>query len=332
MSVTTLWKYAPTAIGLAVVALVVAKAATAAQDHRQRADDPARMPGPTVDQKLTDPVLAGAVDMHMHSDPDSYLRSVDAFEAASLAKARGLRGIVLKNHFSQTAGLAYLVRKQVPGLEVFGGIALNTPVGGLNAEAVRHMTEIHGGYGKVVWLPTHDSEQEVNALKEKRPFVAVSRRGKLLPEVLEILDLIAKHDLVLATGHVSANELFLVLRAARERNVKRILVTHPRLGEQFTFLSVPQMQEAAKGGAYLEFVSSFAFGDRSEQKTREVAGIIRAVGPATAIVSSDTGLAGTPLHTDALALAARALRSQGFAEADLNRMFKENPARLLGLP
>src|SRR5689334_3370304 len=133
-------------ISVALLALTVVHS----QDHRESAADRAKTPPATVDRKLQDPALVGAIDLHVHSDPDSYRRSVDPFEAAANAKARGMRGIVLKNHFSQTAGLAYLVRKQIPGIEVFGGIALNTPVGGINPEAVRHMTEIRGGYGKVV--------------------------------------------------------------------------------------------------------------------------------------------------------------------------------------
>jgi hypothetical protein len=317
-----------------VMTLAVALAAIASlasQDHRESAADRAKTPAATVDRKLKDPALVGAIDLHVHSDPDSYRRSVDPFEAAINAKSRGMRGIVLKNHFSQTAGLAYLVRKQVPGIEVFGGIALNTPVGGLNPEAVRHMTEIRGGYGKIVWMPTHDSEQEVTTLKDKRPFVAVSRDGKLLPAVFEILDLIAQHDLVLATGHVSAKELVLLLQAAKDHKVTRIIVTHPTLGEQFTFLTLPQMKAAAQQGAYIEFVSYFAFEPGSEADIKKTADTIRAIGPASVIISSDVGLAGRPLHPDALALAAQALRKQGFTEADLNRMFKENPARVLGL-
>jgi hypothetical protein len=316
---------------LTVGAVLLTLAAVHSQDHRESAADRAKTPPATVDRKLQDPALVGAIDLHVHSDPDSYRRSVDPFEAAANAKARGMRGIVLKNHFSQTAGLAYLVRKQIPGIEVFGGIALNTPVGGINPEAVRHMTEIRGGYGKIVWMPTHDSEQEVTTLKEKRPFVAVSRNGTLLPAVLEVLDLIAAHNLVLATGHVSAKELVLLLAAAKAHHVTRIIVTHPTLGEQFTFLTLAQMKAAAQQGAYIEFVSYFAFEPGTDADIKKTADTIRAIGPSSVIISSDTGLAGRPLHPDALALAARALRKQGFSEADLNRMFKENPARVLGL-
>ena len=100
------------------------------------------------------PVLAGTIDIHVHSDPDSRPRSIDALDVAKLAKARGMRGIVLKNHYDPTGGLAYIVRKEVPGLEVFGGVDLNLTVGGINPAAVSHMAEVSGRWGRVVWMPT----------------------------------------------------------------------------------------------------------------------------------------------------------------------------------
>ena len=143
---------------------------------------------PSVDKHLTDPALIGAIDLHAHSDPDSYPRSWDGFEVAKLAQERGMRGVVLKNHWTETAGLAYLARKYAtPGFEVFGAVSLDTPVGGVNPQAVRYMADVVGHLGRIVWMPTHDSEPEVKAGKENRPFVAVSREGQLLPEVLEVL-------------------------------------------------------------------------------------------------------------------------------------------------
>src|SRR6185503_10525982 len=105
-------------------------------------------------QNLTDPALNGAIDIHFHVGPDSYPRSIDVLDAVKLAQSRGMRGAVIKNHFSHTGGLAYLARKAAPGFEAFGGIAMNTTVGGLNVEAIRHMIEVEGSYGKVVWMPT----------------------------------------------------------------------------------------------------------------------------------------------------------------------------------
>src|SRR6476659_721243 len=128
---------------------------------------------PSVDQHLTDPALIGAIDLHAHCDPDSYPRSWDGFEVAKLAKERGMRGVVLKNHWTETAGLAYMARKYAtPGFEVFGGLSLDTPVGGVNPAVVRYMADVVGHLGIIVWMPTHDSEAEVKDSKENRPFVA----------------------------------------------------------------------------------------------------------------------------------------------------------------
>src|ERR1700681_2992644 len=117
--------------------------------------------------------LTGAIDIHAHSDPDGIPRSIDAIDLAKLAKSRGMRAIVLKNHYEPTASLAYIVRKEVPGIEVCGGISLDLTNGGVNPAAVEWMTKVRGGYGRVVWLPTFDSEN--NAAPKGRPFARVSK-------------------------------------------------------------------------------------------------------------------------------------------------------------
>ena len=95
-----------------------------------------------------------------------------------------MRAIVIKNHYEPTASLAFIVRKAVPGIEVFGGISLDLTVGGVNPAAVEWMTKVEGGYGKVVWLPTFDSESQVKLNGDQRPFapgsVAVLRSGPTL--------------------------------------------------------------------------------------------------------------------------------------------------------
>src|SRR5229473_3288500 len=150
--------------------------------------------------------LNGVVDIHVHSDPDSMPRSIDAIDAAKLARSRGMRGLVLKNHYEPTASLAYLVRKEVPGIELFGGIALNRTVGGVNPAAVERMPRVKGGWGRVVWMPTFDAENQVRYSKEDRPFVPVAKDGRLLPEVQQVIGLVAKNRLTLATGHSSSQE------------------------------------------------------------------------------------------------------------------------------
>src|SRR5204863_4630283 len=96
--------------------------------------------------------LRGAIDIHVHGNPDSVARVGDGFELAKQAAQRGMRGMVLKNHFDPTAGLAYLARKAAPGLEVFGGVDLTLPVGGVNPNAVEYMAKMNGGFGRIVWM------------------------------------------------------------------------------------------------------------------------------------------------------------------------------------
>jgi Family of unknown function (DUF6282) len=286
---------------------------------------------PVPDRQLSDPAIIGAIDLHAHHDPDSYPRALDAFDVAKLAKDRGLRGLVLKNHWTETAGLAYLVRKYAtPGFEVFGSVTLDTAVGGVNPQAVRYMIDVVGHYGRIVWMPTHDSEHEVRYNKESRAFVSVSRSGTLLPAVHEVIALVAKHDLALATGHVTPEETLQMLRAAKAAGVKRMIVTHPLLDPQFTYMSIEQLQAAADLGAFIE-ITGGAVANDGAPKTRALAAI-RAIGASHFFVGSDAGLAGRANHTDTLALAAKALRAAGLSEADLTLMFKTNPAYLVNLP
>lgn len=273
--------------------------------------------------------LNGVVDIHVHSDPDSVPRSIDAIEIAKLAKARGMRALVLKNHYEPTASLAYLVRKEVPGIELFGGIALNRTVGGINPAAVERMTKVKGGWGRVVWMPTFDAENQVRFSKENRPFVSVSRSGALLPEVKEVIGLIAKHQLTLATGHSTPEEVLLLIREARTQGVERIVVTHAMLAP--VQMSVAQMREAVKLGAKLEFVYNALIGPSKMFEIGQYAEAIRQVGVDACILSSDLGQAGNPLHPDGLMAFFAGLRSQGFSVAEIETMSKRNPAKLLGL-
>ena len=274
-------------------------------------------------------LLAGAIDIHVHSNPDNRPRSLDALDAARQAKAHGMRAIVLKNHDDPTAGLASIVQTAVPGIEVFGGIALNRSVGGINPAAVEHMASLASGRGRVVWMPTFDSENGVRRAGENRPFVAVARGGELLPEVRDVIALIAKHDLVLATGHSSPAEALLLLREGRRAGVKHMVVTHAIFTP--VFMTVPQMKEAASLGAFLEFAGGSPGGNGGQERMKSFADAIHAIGVESCILSTDLGQAGNPLPADGFGALLMALRRLGLSAQELDRMAKQNPASLLGL-
>jgi hypothetical protein len=274
--------------------------------------------------------LKGAVDIHVHQDPDSAPRAIDADDVARQAKAAGMRAVVLKNHWEDTASLAYMVRKMVPGIEVFGGITQDLAVGGINIEAVKHMADMKGGYGRIVWLPTFDAQNQV---KDKGPEVKVSENGKLLPSVLALLDYIAtRKQLVLETGHVSAQEALMVIREAKARGIQYVVATHGMAGP--TNLSVAQAQEAARMGAFIEFVYGGTLEKGSTLTLEKYAQWIRAVGPQHCILSSDLGGArpySRPMPAAGLLDFMTGLHKLGISVADIDLMAKTNPAKVLGL-
>src|ERR1700674_4952900 len=274
--------------------------------------------------------LAGVIDIHAHSGPDSVERSIDAMDLARLAKARGMRGLVLKNHYESTAALAYVVGKEVPGIEIFGGIDLNRSVGGINPAAVERMILMKGGWGKVVWMPTFDSENQVRVSKQNRSFVSVAKDGHLLPEVEQVIDIVARNQLTLETGHSSAEEVLMIVREAKRRGVQHIVVTHAMAS--VVQMTIPQMREAASQGAYIEFVYGATIGPDRVLTMADYAKAIRAIGPNSCILSSDLGQVGNPLHPDGMLSFFQALLKEGISQADIDLMSKTNPARALGLP
>jgi hypothetical protein len=275
-------------------------------------------------------LLSGAIDIHAHCAPDSVPRAIDAIDLAKLAKARGMRGLVLKNHWEPTASVAYLVRKEVPGIEVFGGIDLNVTVGGMNPEAVERMAKTTGGWGRFVWMSTFDSQAQVRSAKEDRPFVAVSRNGQLLPETKKVIAMVAKYHLVLATGHNTPQEDLLLIREARAQGVRNIVVTHAMMAP--IHMSIAEMKDAAGLGAFIEFVYNGLIGHYKEFEFADYARAIRAIGPEHCVLSSDMGLPANPLHPDGLLLLFEGLKKAGITDVEIGVMAKQNPARLLGLP
>ena len=269
--------------------------------------------------------LAGVIDFHTHAGPDSRPRSVNDIDAARQARTAGVRGLVFKNHFTMTADRAALAMAQVDGIEIYGGIVLNRAVGGLNAEAVRQMVLFEGGRGKVVWLPTFDAEHYVQSHGSSDPFVSVVKDGRPVQALTDIFDSIAKHDLVLAMGHSSPEEVLLLIPEARRIGVKHILVTHV-FGQGPTRI---QMRRMAASGAVMELDWYAVYQGR--RSVADYVSVIQEIGAEHFLISSDLGQRGSPSHTDGLRTFVRVLREQGISDGDIAVMAGGNPAKLLGL-
>lgn len=282
--------------------------------------------------------IAGAIDFHVHAAPDVFGRAVSDIEVAVAAKRAGMRGIVLKNHVTNTADRAALVMEAVPGIEVFGGIVLNNAVGGINPDAVEWMHRMDGGRGKVVWFPTFEADNHKKTFA-KSEGIKMVKDGKLVPEAEEVLKIIARENLVLQTGHASAEDTLLLIKRANELGVKNIVVTHAMA--TVPGLSIEQMKEAAQYGAMFEHVylnnimgedAHFKWMRHWKKVTAEdMAKAIKEVGADHFILASDLGQSGNPIHPDGYKKLVAGLKAAGLSQEKLDKVMKTNPAKLLGL-
>jgi hypothetical protein len=283
---------------------------------------------------------AGVVDMHVHSHPDVFGRNMDDIDIATLAKARGMRGIVLKNHVAETASRAAIAMKVVPGIQVFGGIVLNKAVGGINPNAVEWMHRMYGARGKIVWLPTFEADRHVKVLsKPDAVGLVVAPGGKVTPEMEEILKIIARENLVLATGHVHPEEIIAVVKRGKELGVKHFLITHGLTN--VPGLTMAQAKEVTQMGAvieicFLQFLAGpnapLAFLKHWTQvNAKHVAEAAKELGAQSVLISSDLGQSGNMVHPDGIEQAVAAMKKEGISDADIDTMMRKNPARLLGL-
>jgi hypothetical protein len=308
--------------------------------------DPVTPAAPPVPSPRARDLVRGAYDLHVHVGPDVMERRVDDLTLAGKFLERGLAGFVLKSHYVPTAERAQVVRNAVPGADVRGAITLNAAVGGINPAAV----EIAARSGAtVVWLPTVDSANErgslarapegavppqwasVQAALQARgiradPVPVLDERGHVTEPVRQVIDIVAEHGMVLATGHLSGPEILAVVRAAREQGAERIVVTHPEFTSQR--LGGSLQADLAAMGALLE--RCFTTPYTGKVGWEEMFAHIRAAGPERSLLTSDLGQPFNPPVEDGLALLADRLLAAGFTERQVRVMAVANSRGLVG--
>jgi hypothetical protein len=284
-------------------------------------------------------LVRGAYDLHVHVEPDLAKRRIDDLGLAHRFAELGLAGFVLKSHYAPTAERAAVVRAAVPGVDARGAITLNAGVGGLNAQAV----EIAAREGaRIVWLPTVDSENEASeegpkpakppAWRKIQDELAEAGVGappvKLEDDALaKIYSVVARHDLVLATGHLGRAEIHTAVGAALAAGVAHVVVTHPDYPTQG--VPIDEQRELAERGAVLE--RCFAPIHSGKVSWEQTFDAIRATGPEHNVLSTDLGQVQNPPVEDGLALMADRLLEAGFSEDDVRTMAVTNTRLLAGV-
>ncbi|AMM31510.1 hypothetical protein SA2016_0822 [Sinomonas atrocyanea] len=285
-------------------------------------------------------VLQGAIDLHTHPSPDIVPRSQTIAETAADFTAAGFGGFVAKSHVASTAGLC-AAYSTGPQARAIGSIALNRPVGGLNAAAVE-VAALLGA--RVVWLPTVDSRRqreqaaaagpapvwadtqaELARTPGYGPPVTVLEDGGVLPALHDILDIVGEHNLLLATGHLDCEEAFAVIDAAAEHGIERIMVTHPDLPRQRI---TPDAQiEMARRGAWIERTMASVL--EGKLPLGHALHGIRACGTGSTLLTGDLGQPHNGPIIGGLRRWAAALNDAGFQQEQIRRLLVANPNEAL---
>jgi len=331
-----------TAAPIGLVSARGSRRASGGAHGRPTAEAPRATPNPGVQGYSPPPPpvspITGLIDFHTHAAPDIFGRAIDDDELAALAASRQKEAIVFKNHVTHTADRAWLVRKHVPGIKVFGGITLNRAVGGLNPQAVEWMWRMQGGYGRVVWFPTFDADNHVRKSGTAPSGLrVVDERGQVLPEARAILKICAAQRLVVQTGHASAEEALALIEAAREEGCDRVVVTHAQF--DVVDLSLAQMKKAAAMGGKMELCALLMLtGPDSPLEwmrhapripLADAAARIKAVGAQHFVLGTDLGQTGNPTPADGLQMFVTGLLAHGITREAIELMGRETPGALL---
>lgn len=301
--------------------------------------------------RLPVPPWVGATDLHVHCGPEAIPRRFDAVQLAEHVAESGLRSLVLKSHFTMTSDWAQMAHR-LTGVRLFGSVTLNHHVGGINPLAVRAALgprDERGPFLKVVWLPTVHAAAHLAARRAHGDEHDIPREwaGGILPEAAErirdvqpislldpsvgealdaVLGLIAKHDLVLATGHVGRDEVFFLMERAQRAGVRRIVITHP--AHDPPGLSLGDMQALATAGAYVEL--SYILLDMGSVSAKETAQTFREVGAARIVLTTDVGQVDRMTPAEGLARFGTMLADEGIRPDEIAMAMKTNPRRLVG--
>ena len=274
-------------------------------------------------------IVRGGYDLHVHTIPSHFPRSLDDFELARQCDTCGLAGAMIKSHYEPTASRAELANRYSGAqARLVGGVALNWPVGGINPFAVESTLKLGG---RIVWMPTRDSENclrfgNMNGDFFSRPPVQIhGEDGKLLPAFFEVLEVIKKYGAWLATGHLSPAESVEVCKAARQQGVNTIL-THPDWVRTVVPLDI--QLELADAGVLVEKVwLNITKGYVTAQAMAES---LQKLGGDRVYLVTDLGQKNGQRPVDGLQDFVACMLEQGISGSELRKMVCDTPSRIAG--
>ena len=284
-----------------------------------------------------DELLKGVCDIHLHATPDSRERSVDAWHFAHDARRAGYRAVMFKSNDFSCHDRAYLIRQGLPEMEIFGSLCMNRVHGDkVNVFAAEKAVVTSGGLCRCIWMPTLDAVYHYHCEGRKEPGIPVlDDKGKVLPEVVQVMEICAKAGIIFATGHCSPEESVVLARKAREVGVERFVVTHAN--SHFWKMTPEQIRLCVDLGAYIEYCYlPCLWGEGTEmpqyerQSIEEFVRFIR-IAPEQSFISTDLGQAVMPHPITGMRDCISRLLEAGISHHDMDILVRTNPSYLIGL-
>lgn len=273
---------------------------------------------------MSDTGLAGMYDLHIHSAPDLIARCIDDIEAARQAAEAGMTGILLKSHYTLTCDRAKIAEKIVPNIKIYGALTLNESVGGLNVAAVEIALRLGA---REIFMPTVSSANHLRAEKKRGGISILDGRGNLVPVLGKILALVNDHKAILGTGHLSPDEIKVLVKTARKQGLKKIVITHPEL--PLVNLSTEEQRHLRGKGVYFERCYASTFLLSGNVPLEQIARDIKEIGASSTLLTTDFGRVDYPPPVEGLRAFVANLEKLGIEEEEIELMSKENPRRLL---
>lgn len=281
-------------------------------------------------------LMDGMIDIHMHSGPSVPSRPYNELEIAIQGMQVGQRAMVSKAHDVPTTRSAIIVQQVVnqwaaehnkKPIDVFGGVTLNYPVGGLNPDAVIAAYALRGKY---VWLPSRDARYHraydtISGPIGEGGIEVIDENDRVVPALREIMALISETDMILGLGHQNTKERFIIVDEARKLGLERIEVLH--INYPLTRMTPEEAKEITSKGAFVGLYAmslGLPYFDFDEALNH-----IKVVGAENIVIASDGGLPLAVTPVEGMRMFISMLLNAGIPDKDIELMVKANPARLL---
>lgn len=289
------------------------------------------------EESQADSLLEGVCDLHIHAAPDIKARTVNELELSRRAKTAGYKAVLFKSNVWTCHDRAYLVQQALPGFGCFGSIVMNLALGDkINTYAVEQAIKTSGNLCRCVWMPTQNAAYPptVEANHPGRTIPVVDASGRVLPEVLHVMELCAKADIIFATGHSSPEESLAMAREAKKIGVRKFVITHAN--SRIWKLTHDQIQQAIDMGAWIEYCylprlwgAGSGLPNMVRQTAEEFADYVRLV-PERSFVSTDLGSAGMPEPIEGMRMCIKEMMNSGIPQQTIDLLVRRNPAWLIG--